>query len=87
MSDFALRVLTRQKTALATRATSVLIPGSEGDFQVLGNHAPIVSALRPGRLVAACSGEQRDVEVTGGFVVVTPDRVDVLVDLADLKPG
>ncbi|MEW6104792.1 MAG: ATP synthase F1 subunit epsilon [Bacillota bacterium] len=87
MSDFALRVLTRQKTVLETRATSVSIPGSEGDFQVLGNHAPIVSALRPGRIVAACNGEQKDVEVTGGFVVVTPDRVDVLVDLADLMPG
>jgi len=86
VSHFTLRVLTRQKTVLEARATSVFIPGFEGDFQVLGNHAPVVSALRPGRIVATCNGEQKDVEVTGGFVVVMPDRVDVLVDLADLTP-
>lgn len=81
MSDFTLRVLTRRKTVLETRATSVFIPGSEGDFEVLRNHAPVVSALRPGRIVVTWKGKQEDIEVSGGFVVVTPDRVDVLVDL------
>lgn len=86
-----MRVLTQQKTVLTTRATSVLIPGSEGDFQVLRNHAPTVSAIRPGRIVVDRNGARKDIEVTGGFVIVTPDRVDVLLDSGnlkgDLKPG
>lgn len=74
------------KVVLEARASSVMIPGSEGDFEVLGNHAPLVTALRPGRIVATCNGEHKYVQVDGGFVVVMPDRVDVLADPADVTP-
>ncbi|MCR4402138.1 MAG: F0F1 ATP synthase subunit epsilon [Firmicutes bacterium] len=87
MDGFQLRVLTRRRTVLATQATSILVPGSEGDFQVLRNHAPTVSAMRPGRLVVDFDGARESIEVTGGFVIVRPDRVDVLLDFEDLKPG
>ncbi|MGE5594218.1 MAG: ATP synthase F1 subunit epsilon [Betaproteobacteria bacterium] len=87
MSHFILRVLTRRKIVLETKAAAVLIPGSEGDFEVLGNHAPLVSALRPGQVTAACDDGRRLIEVRGGFAVVTPDRVDILADQAHLKPG
>lgn len=74
------------KVVLDARASSVMLPGSEGDLEVLGNHTPLVTALRPGRIVAACNGEHKDIQVAGGFVVVTPRRVDVLADLAEVTP-
>ncbi len=86
MSDIALRILTRQKVVLNARVTSVIVPGTEGDFEVLGNHTPLVTVLRPGRIVATCNGERKNIEVAGGFVMVTPDRVDILAERADLTP-
>jgi len=87
MSHFTLRVLTRRRIILEAKAAAVLIPGSEGDFEVLGNHAPLVTALRPGQLTAACQDGRKQVAVHGGFAIVTPDRVDILADEAHLKPG
>jgi F0F1-type ATP synthase epsilon subunit len=43
--------------------------------------------MRPGRLVVDFDGARESIEVTGGFVIVRPDRVDVLLDFEDLKPG
>lgn len=86
MNTIDLRVVTPQKVLLEARATSVIVPGGEGDFEVLWNHAPLVSALRPGRVVAVVGGVARDIEVTGGFVEVTPDKVRVLATDGHLTP-
>lgn len=75
-----------QKVLLEVRARSVILPGSEGDFEVLWNHIPLVSALRPGRIVATVDGESRTIEIAGGFVEVTPGRVRVLAGNPRLTP-
>ncbi len=61
----------------------VVVPGCEGDFGVLFNHAPMISALRPGVLSVYRNG--RVVErlfVTSGFAEVTGTTLTVLADEA-----
>lgn len=86
MTTIDLRIVTPQRVLLEARATSIIVPGSEGDFEVLRNHTPLVSALRPGRIVAVVGGVARDIEVTGGFVEVTRDRVQILAGTEGLTP-
>lgn len=60
----------------------VVVPGAEGDFGVLPNHAPFMATMRPGALVVVDGGERRRVFVMGGFADVTPDGLTVLAEEA-----
>ena len=66
----------------------VVVPGSEGEFGVLPNHAPVMSVIKPGALRVIDDGSERRIFVNGGFADVTPDGLTVLaeeaIDLADI---
>lgn len=61
----------------------VVVPGEEGDFGVLYDHAPMISAVRPG-VIAVYNGGQvtQSIFVAGGFAEVTPVRCTVLAEQA-----
>ncbi|MBY0564355.1 MAG: F0F1 ATP synthase subunit epsilon [Hyphomonadaceae bacterium] len=67
----------------------VVVPGSEGEFGVLPNHAPVMSVVKPGALRIFDGGGERRIFVNGGFADVTPDGLTVLaedaIDLADVS--
>ena len=43
-----LEIITPEQTLFKGEVDSIFLPGSSGDFQVLNNHAPIVSTLKKG---------------------------------------
>jgi F-type H+-transporting ATPase subunit epsilon len=49
-------VLTPDHTIFTGKITSVILPGVEGSFQLLDNHAPLVSALSGGKVVLQTGG-------------------------------
>ena len=61
----------------------VVIPGAEGDFGVLPEHAPLVSSIRPG-VIAVYDGNDvsQRIFVSGGFAEVTPEGCTVLAEEA-----
>lgn len=69
----------------------VVVPGSEGEFGVSPNHAPVMSVIKPGALRVINDGAERRIFVNGGFADVTPEGLTVLaeeaIDLADIEPG
>jgi F-type H+-transporting ATPase subunit epsilon len=66
----------------------VVVPGSEGEFGVSPNHAPVMSVIKPGALKVINEGAERRIFVNGGFADVTPEGLTVLaeeaLDLADI---
>ncbi len=63
----------------------VVVPGSEGEFGVLPNHAPVMSVITPGTLRVLNDGSERRIFVNGGFADVTPEGLTVLAeDAVDL---
>jgi F-type H+-transporting ATPase subunit epsilon len=66
----------------------VVVPGSEGQFGVLPNHAPFMSVINPGAIRVIDGGAERRIFVNGGFADVTPEGLTVLaeeaIDVADL---
>jgi len=62
----------------------VTVPGTDGDFGVLANHAPFISTLRAGILVVTDNGADKTrVFVRGGFADVTPRGLTVLAEEAE----
>ena len=90
MADFHFSLVSPEKELYAGEAASVSVPGTEGIFEVMPGHAPVMSTLSPGILAFKGQGgtEQR-FYVRGGFADVTAAGVTVLAELAvpeaDLK--
>lgn len=63
-------------------ATSVEIPGAEGDFTAMDDHAPVLTTLRPGVLKVTSGSDVTEYVVTGGFVEVSSEAATVLAEQA-----
>ena len=63
-------------------ASEVEIPGAEGDFTAMPDHAALVTTMRPGVLKAKGAGQTSEYVVTGGFVEVSGTGVSVLAEHA-----
>lgn len=57
-------------------------PGVEGDFGVLPQHAPFMTALREGVITVIDGATRRRFEVHGGFADVTPEGLTILAEQA-----
>ena len=64
------------------QATSVHIPGADGDMTAMPLHAPVVTTLRPGILTVEMDGTSEEYAVTGGFAQITSEGATVLADAA-----
>lgn len=75
-----LKLISAEAVIFDGEVTSVTLPGSLGEFQVLRNHAALISTLTPGtvRYVAA-SGEEHHAEISGGLVDVDSNVVSVCI--------
>ena len=62
--------------------TEVDLPGAEGDFTAMPDHAPVLTTLRPGILTAKSSAGSESYVVSGGFVEVNGEAVSVLAEWA-----
>ncbi len=73
-------VLSPDKEIFTGEIQSVKVPGVTGQFEVLQNHAPIVSALTEGSVrIRKTSGEDLTFKINKGFIEVLSNEVSLLV--------
>lgn len=77
-----LEIVTPEKKVFDDSVDSVTVPTASGEAGILPNHAPLVSALKPGILSYSNKGNVERLAVSGGFVEVSSNRVSVLTDSA-----
>ena len=77
-----LEILTPEKKLYSGEVYGVQMPGISGSFEVLDRHAPLVSALKAGRLKVLKDKQNQIVnfDINGGFVEVLNNKVTVLVE-------
>ncbi len=63
-----LEIITPEASLFRGEASSVTLPGLDGVFQVLNNHAPIISSLKSGDLIFELSGNPADAEMSEQLV-------------------
>jgi F-type H+-transporting ATPase subunit epsilon len=81
MTTFHFELTSPERLVFKGEVEHVVVPGSEGEFGVLADHAPVVALLRPGILTVVGTNERRFV-VRGGFAEVNPMGLTVLADFA-----
>jgi F-type H+-transporting ATPase subunit epsilon len=76
-----LEIITPEKKVFQGEVSEASFPGSNGSFQVLTNHAPIVSALAKGTVsFTAKEGGKQSMVVEGGVVEVKNNVIVVLAE-------
>ena len=76
-----LELLTPSKNIFSGEIKLVKLPGSNGSFEVMNNHAPIISALTEGDLkIVTESGETLSYTTSGGVVEVKNNHAVILAE-------
>lgn len=84
MSALNTHILTPDGAVFEGEIVSIHVPGSEGQFQVLNNHADLISSLTVGvARVADADRSEQQFAISGGFVEVKDNKVTVLAEAAE----
>lgn len=77
-----LEILTPERKLFSGEVYGVQMPGISGSFEVLDKHAPLVSALKAGRVKVLRDKQAHSTSfaISGGFVEVLNNKVTVLVE-------
>jgi F-type H+-transporting ATPase subunit epsilon len=80
-----LEILTPEKKVFSGEVYGVQMPGISGLFEVLDKHAPMVSALKAGRVKILLNKQNQvnNFNITGGFVEVLNNKVTLLAEGAE----
>ncbi len=82
MANFHFELVSPEKLLFSGEVEQVDVPGAEGDFGVLAEHAPVVTMLRPGILTVHSAGGEQKIVVLGGFAEVAAGGLTVLAEVA-----
>ena len=77
-----LRIVSPERIEYDGQVESVLVPGSMGQFEILQDHAPIISTLQNGEVVYTTKEGRVSLSIQGGFVEVQKNVVSVCVEMA-----
>src|SRR5687767_7791400 len=78
-----LEIVTPEKKVFDEMVDAVTVPTASGEAGILPNHAPLISALKPGILSYTNKGTTERLAISGGFVEVSSNKVAVLTDTAE----
>ncbi|GAB7021966.1 F0F1 ATP synthase subunit epsilon [Salidesulfovibrio brasiliensis] len=82
-STLKLEIVTPDRKVLSEDVEYVGCPGVEGEFGILANHVPFLSALGIGNLYYKQGGKNYYVFVAGGFAEVSDNKVTILAEVAE----
>ena len=80
MNDIHLTIVSPERLIFDGNVSQVTLPGEIGEFQVLANHAPLISSLVAGD-VKYTSTETVALKISSGFVDINRNQVSVCVEL------
>lgn len=76
-----LRIVSPEKVEFDGAVESVLVPGTMGQFEILNDHAAIISTLQKGDVEYVTKEGKVTLSILGGFVEVQKNRVSLCVEM------
>lgn len=78
-----LEIITPDKKVFEGEVKLIQLPGSKGAFEILNNHAPIISTLERGKIkIQDMNGKEHFFEIDGGVIENKSNKIIVLVESA-----
>ena len=83
MASFPFELVSPERLLFQGEVESVVVPGTEGEFTVLKDHAPFMSTLKPGLVtIEEGAAKRSQLFVRGGFADVNPAGLTILAETA-----
>jgi F-type H+-transporting ATPase subunit epsilon len=76
-----LHIVSPEGTLVETTVSAVTLPGTLCPFEVMKNHAALISSLEKGDIVYVSGGKENRLPIAEGFVEVRNNKVDVCVEV------
>ena len=74
-----LEIITPEKTVFTGDIRLVQVPGTKGSFEILNNHAPIISSLQEGTVrYITTEGVENTVKINGGVIEAKNNHITIL---------
>jgi F-type H+-transporting ATPase subunit epsilon len=77
-----LEIITPTKVVLSEEVDEVTLPTINGEISILPNHVDLLTKVKPGEMVIHKNGKSELFAITGGFLEVTNNHVNILADHA-----
>ena len=77
-----LKIVSPEKVEFDGAVERVLVPGTMGQFEILTDHAPIISTLQKGTVEYISQQGKSSLDIMGGFVEVQKNVVSLCVEMA-----
>tara|TARA_B100000700_G_scaffold129950_1_gene145596 strand:- start:1113 stop:1361 length:249 start_codon:yes stop_codon:yes gene_type:complete len=76
-----LEILSPENKIFEGEVNSVIFPGSNGKFQILNNHAPLISFLKEGEILYEKNNKNEKLSISGGVVEVIKNKISALIEI------
>ena len=83
MAKLRLEILTADRLVFSGDVDAVIAPGTDGQLGILPHHMPLLALLRPGEIRGRMGDEVVHIAVSGGFMEVLTDQVNIFADTAE----
>ena len=77
----SLKIVSPEKVVFTGAVESVTVPGTKGAFEILKDHAPIISTLQAGMVEYVSGGNKSQLAIKAGFVEVQKNDVNLCVEV------
>lgn len=84
MAEINLEIITPEKIIYKDSVDSITVPGTKGMFQVLKDHAPLMSTIEIGVITFKKNDESKYLTTAGGTIEVLNNNVLILADSAEV---
>lgn len=75
-----LEIITPESNVFSGEAKAVSLPGLDGIFQVLNNHAPVISALKKGSLVIELEQPLTEDQKNDFIALESPEKISISIN-------
>ena len=80
-----LRIVSPERIVYDGEVNSLKVPGTQGSFEILDNHAPIISALSEGIIEYSTAQGKKSLNVLSGFVEVKKNQISLCVEVSSQR--
>ena len=80
MDVIHLHIVSPEGTLVEQAVSAVTLPGTLAPFEILKDHAALISSLEKGEIVYVSEGKEQRLPIASGFVEVLRNKVDVCVE-------
>jgi F-type H+-transporting ATPase subunit epsilon len=81
---FKLSIVSPEQILFEEEIHSLVVPGTEGYLGILSNHAPLIAALRVGKIMLRNKDNvEKTLAISGGFIEVSSNTATILADTVE----